>query len=135
MNTRVYYIMLLVLSFTLAHPLTDHSLRTDEDYTGLEKRTLKGKVMADGTHLIRRANNPNHPKKKQKIGHGVLFQNKYLGNALQNQLVDVDPTGIQSSSKVELKSLKRSKDSRGTQEVLPQQKYLKRAESTISRSS
>jgi hypothetical protein len=88
--------MLLLLSFTLAHPLTDDSSLTDEERAELEKRALKGKVMADGARLLRRAN-PN-PKKKQKIEHGVSHNN-YLGNALQNQLVEVDRTGIRSSSK------------------------------------
>jgi hypothetical protein len=95
MNTQLYFIMLLFLSFTLAYPLTDDlPLLTDENFAGFEKHALDGNVIPNGARLLRRAT--GHQNKKQRI-EGVP-QNNHLGNALQNGLVKVDPTGIHSSS-------------------------------------
>jgi hypothetical protein len=114
MNTQVYSLILLLLSITLAYPMTDYSSLTDEEYAVLGKRALNGMVIAGGARLLRRAN--RNPKKKQKIGHGVSHNN-YLGNALQNQLVAVDSTGIRSSSKGRAKvieAIKKFKEKRAS---------------------
>jgi hypothetical protein len=71
-------------------------------YTGLEKRTLKGKVMANGARLIRRAN-PNIRRKDKRSA--MEYLNDHLANILHMNFLQLEsiPPG-----KVELKTIKKS---------------------------